>query len=205
MVLVVLAGNVYVGTFGLPLAAILVFAWAYITHTPLEEFGFVRPRSWFLTVVAGIALGAVFKLVMKALVMPLLGAPPVNQAYSYLTGNTAALPGAIWTMLIVAGLGEETVFRGFLLHRGRRLLGDTNGARAVAVIAAAAIFGAAHYWTQGIPGVQQATIFGLVFGAISVATRRLWLLIVAHAAFDLTALALIYWDLERAVATSVFS
>lgn len=183
----------------------LAMGWAYATHTPLEELGFVRPRSWVLTVLAGIALGAVFKFVMKAVVMPLLGAPPLNQAYGYLTGNTAALPGAIWTMLVVAGLGEETVFRGFLFQRARTLLGDSNVARAVAVVVSALIFGAAHYWTQGVPGVQQATIFGLVFGAIYVATRRLWLLIIAHAAFDLTALALIYWGLERAVATSIFS
>jgi membrane protease YdiL (CAAX protease family) len=141
---------------------------------------------------------------MKAVVMPLLGAPPVNQAYSHLTGNTAALPGAIWTMLIVAGFGEETVFRGFLFQRARTLLGDTSAARAIAVVVSALIFGAGHYWTQGIPGVQQATIFGLLFGTIYAVSRRLWVLIVAHAAFDLTALALIYWGLEKAVATSIF-
>jgi membrane protease YdiL (CAAX protease family) len=83
-------------------------------------------------------------------------------------------------------------------------VGDSKMARTLAVVVSAAIFGAAHYWTQGVPGVQQATIFGLVFGTIYVATRRLWPLIIAHAAFDLTALALIYWDLERAVATSIF-
>ena len=54
-----------------------------------------------------------FKLLMKALVMPLLGAPPINQAYQYLTGNRAALPGAVYLLVAGGGFGEETVYRGF--------------------------------------------------------------------------------------------
>ena len=52
--------------------------------------------------------------------------------------------------------------------------------------------------------MQQATIVGLVFGTIFAITGRIWMLIFAHAAFDLTALALIYWDLETAVAHLIF-
>ena len=46
---------------------------------------------------------------------------------------------------------------------------------------------------------------GLVYGAIFARTGRLWMLIAAHAAFDLTALAIIYWDLEADVAHLVFN
>ena len=53
-------------------------------------------------------------------------------------------------------------------------------------------------------GVEQATIVGLVFGTIFAVTGRIWMLIVAHAAFDLTALAMIYWNLESTVAHLVF-
>jgi membrane protease YdiL (CAAX protease family) len=53
--------------------------------------------------------------------------------------------------------------------------------------------------------VQQATIFGLVFGSIFAITGRIWMLMIAHAAFDLTALALIYWNLETKVAHFVFN
>jgi membrane protease YdiL (CAAX protease family) len=56
----------------------------------------------------------------------------------------------------------------------------------------------------GLAGAQQATITGLVFGTIFAATGRLWMLMCAHAAFDLVALALIYWNLESDVAHLVF-
>ena len=35
-------------------------------------------------------------------------------------------------------------------------------------------------------------------------TGRIWMLMIAHAAFDLTALAIIYWDVESRVAHLVF-
>ena len=65
-------------------------------------------------------------------------------------------------------------------------------------------FGAEHYSLQGLAGVQQATVVGLIFGTIFATTRRLPMLIVAHVAFDLTAVALIYWELETAVARAFF-
>ncbi len=50
---------------------------------------------------------------MKAVVMPLFGADPINRAYHFLAGNRAALPRAFYLMVVGGGFGEETVFRGF--------------------------------------------------------------------------------------------
>ncbi len=119
-------------------------------------------------------------------------------------GGLAALPYAIWAMFAAAGFGKETVFRGFAFERLRKLLGSSTWAKTFTVILTAAAFGAAHYSNQGIPGVQQAAIVGLVLGSIFAATGRIWLLIIAHAVLDLTALAMIYWNLESAVAHLVF-
>ncbi len=65
-------------------------------------------------------------------------------------------------------------------------------------------FGLGHYHVQGLTGVEQATIVGLVLGTIMAKTGRIFLLMVAHATFDLTALAMIYWNLETKVAHLVF-
>ena len=199
-ILLILVGN---GLFA-PLSAILVLAWAWRSHTPWREIGYVRPRSWIGTLVVGIVFGIAFKLLMKAIVMPLLGAPPINQTFHYLAGNTAALPGAIYTMIVVAGFGEETVFRGFMFERFGKLFGTGVWARALIVLLTSVWFGLDHYFLQGLPGVEQATIFGLVFGTIFAVTGRIWMLIIAHAAFDLTALAIIYWNLESKVAQMIF-
>ena len=53
-------------------------------------------------------------------------------------------------------------------------------------------------------GATQAAIVGLVLGTMYAFTRRLPLLMIIHAAFDLTALAIIYFGLESRVAHWVF-
>ena len=45
---------------------------------------------------------------------------------------------------------------------------------------------------------------GLVFGTIFAIRKRIFMLMVAHAAFDVVAVLIIYWDLESYVAHLVF-
>jgi len=187
-----------------PLSAILVLVWAQWSRTPWREIGYVRPRSWIATVAIGIIFGSAFKFLMKAIVMPLLGAPPINPAFHYLAGNRAALPAAVYAVIVMAGFGEETIFRGYMFERFGKLFGSGVRARTFIVLLTSVWFGLAHYSLQGLPGVEQATIVGLVFGTIFAVTGRIWMLMCAHAAFDLTALAMIYWNLESDVAHLVF-
>src|SRR5687768_257203 len=79
ILVIVLSGNYRF----VPLSAILVLVWAWRSRTPWRELGYVRPRSWAGTLAAGIAFGIAFKFLMKAIVMPLLGADPINRTYHY--------------------------------------------------------------------------------------------------------------------------
>jgi len=187
-----------------PLSAVLVLVWAKVSRTPWREIGYVRPKSWIGSLVGGIAFGITFKFLMKAIVMPLLGANPTNQTYHYLVGNRGALPAVMWTMIVVGGFGEETVFRGYMFERLGKLLGRSPTARIVTVVVTTVLFASLHYFDQGQSGAEQAIITGLVFGTVFAFTGRIWMLMCAHAAFDLTAVAIIYWNLESAVAHLVF-
>ena len=198
--LVIFAGNLVV----VPLSAVLVLVWVRWSRTPWREIGYYRPESWIRSLAVGIAFGSAFKLLMKAIVMPLLGADPINQAYHYLVGNRAALPAALYAMIVGAGFGEETLFRGYTFERLGKLFGPGVGAKTLIVLLTAGWFGLAHYPVQGLAGAQQGTIVGLVFGTIFAVTGRIGMLMVAHAAFDLTALAIIYWNLESKVAHLIF-
>jgi membrane protease YdiL (CAAX protease family) len=185
-------------------SAVLVLLWAWRSHTPWREIGYVRPKSWIGSLALGIVFGVAFKLLMKVIVMPLLDADPINHAYHYLVGNRAALPGILFTLIVGAGFGEETVFRGYMFERLGKLFGSGVIAKTSIVLLTAGLFSLAHYSVQGLAGSEQAFITGTVFGTIYAVTGRLWMLMCAHAAFDLAALAIIYWDLESAVAHLVF-
>ena len=203
ILVILLTGNIFVGGVVVPVGAILVLVWARLSRTPWREIGLVRPRSWIAAVSIGTAFGVAFKFAMKALVMPLLGADPVNHAYHYLAGNRALLPAAIWAMF-VAGFGEELVFRGWFFERFGKILGSGLAAKVAAVLITSAWFGISHYSVQGLAGTEQAAIVGLVYGTIFAFAGQLFLLMCAHTAFDLTALWMIYWDIETDVAHLVF-
>jgi len=199
-ILVIFSGSIL----GPPLIAVLVLVWAKWSETPWSEIGYVRPRSWLGSTLGGAALGIALKLLMKAVVMPLLGADPINQAYHYVAGNPAALPWMFFAIVVGAGFGEETVFRGYMFERLGKLLGTGAAAKVATVLITSTLFALGHYSTQGLAGVEQAGVTGLVFGAIFAVTGRLWMIMCAHVAFDFLALALIYWELETAVAHWVF-
>ncbi len=199
-ILAVLSGSALFGAFG----AVLVIVWVRLSRTPWHEIGYVRPRSWIVTVAGGIVFGIALKFLLKTIVMPLLGADPINHAYHYLTGNRAAIPFTLFTLIISAGWGEETMYRGFLFERLGKLLGSGVAARTSIVLITSVLFGLAHYSVQGLAGMEQAMMTGLVFGTIFAVSGRIWMVMIAHAAYDLAAYAIIYWNLETAVAHLVF-
>src|SRR6185369_759926 len=84
-IILILAGNLAF----IPLSALLAIAWAWRSRTPWREIGYVKPVRWLQSISVGILFGVVLKLLMKIIIMPLLGADPINHAYHYLNGNQA--------------------------------------------------------------------------------------------------------------------
>jgi len=199
-ILIILGGNFIIP----PLSAILILIWTKISDTPWRQIGYVRPRSWGKTIAIGIVFGVSLKFVMKALVMPLFGAPPINQAYQFVTGNPAVIPLMIYSMIVIAGFGEETFFRGWMFERLAKVFGQGGWARIAIVLITSILFASVHYPEQGVPGLTQALMTGLIFGSIFAITGRIFMLMIAHATFDLTALWMIYYGLETRIAHSFF-
>jgi membrane protease YdiL (CAAX protease family) len=199
-ILVILAGALI----GPLVSAALVLIWAYWSRTPPRALGLVRPRSWAVAIAIGATAGVALKLVMKAVVLPLLGAPVTNEYYRWLAGNPSAIPGMLFTILVGAGFAEELFFRGYLFERLGTALGSSPAVRVAIVTLTTALFALAHYPDQGLPGMEQALFTGLAFGGAFALTGRLWTVVVAHAAFDLVAYALIYWRLEEEVGHLIF-
>jgi uncharacterized protein len=187
-----------------PLGAGLVLVWAWVSRMPLRNIGLVRPDSWLSGLAIGTALGLAQKFLMKAIVLPLLGAPALNPIFGDLAGNPGRAVFLVFYVLIGAALCEELVFRGYLLERLGKLLGGSTFAQIGAAILSTALFAALHF-QQGIAGIENAAVGGLIAAAVYFVNRkRLWTVIVMHAAFDLSSLALIYFHLETLVAHSVF-
>lgn len=204
IILILVGGNLFIGGIVfIPLGGFFVLVWTLRSKTPWSALGFIPPKSWVGTIATGLVFGIGFKLFMKAVVMPVLGADAINQTYHFLSGNKTMLPAALFFML-VAGLSEETVFRGFLFERFGKLFRPGLWSKTFIVLITAGLFGLGHLADQGFAGFEQATIVGLVYGTIYANTGKIWMLIIAHAAFDITAVAIIYGNLELQIAHFFF-
>jgi membrane protease YdiL (CAAX protease family) len=198
--LIILAGALVF----MPIAAALLLLWVWLSKTPLSDLGLVRPKNWIGGAVAGVALGVAVKFLLKAVVLPLLHAPPVNATFHEIAGNTPELLKFVAYVIVGAGFSEELFFRGYLFERAGKLVGKGVGATLLTVVVITALFAVAH-WQQGLFGVVNAAITGLAVTTVFLlCKRRLYVPMIMHATFDLTAAAMIYLNLETEVAHLVF-
>jgi uncharacterized protein len=90
----------------------------------------------------------------------------------------------VWFLLVsvvVGGVCEEIIYRGFLIHY---LMGAPAGLNVtLAIVVASLIFGIAHIY-QGVGGAIGSTILGIVFSVLFVMTGNILLPVVLHALID---------------------
>lgn len=144
---------IFAGQLLAPLGAVLVLVWARLSRTPWPKIGFTRPKSWTATIAASVMFGVCLKLFMKSMLMPLLGSDPINHTYHFLAGNRMAALAFIPVMIIKAGFGEETFFRGYLFERLGKLIGQTQIATIVVIGLTSLMFGLLHF-DQGLAGIE---------------------------------------------------
>ena len=98
-----------------------------------------------------------------------------------------------WFVLvaITAGVCEEVLYRGFLIHYFREL--PVSIGLIGALILSSCVFGFAHLY-QGAAGIVQTTILGAIFGLIFIVTGSLLLPMILHALIDLRILLILKAD-----------
>jgi uncharacterized protein len=176
------------------LLACAALIWTLLESRNLKPVGFGRHRL-ASTLVWGVGLAVAVTAVgevVQPLIERLLGMQPDYSGYGALAGNAKAALQLIAFALTSAAIGEEILFRGFLLHQLNAILGSGNGARWASIVAGGAIFGVAHL-IQGPLGVINTGIVGVIFGwAWFRSGRNLWALILAHALVDSYGIAMLY-------------
>lgn len=91
---------------------------------------------------------------------------------------------------MLAGLGEEALFRGLLQTWLTEHLGFP-----LAVLLSAVAFGTAHYISRAY--VVFTAVLGLLFGALYFWSGNLAIPMIAHAVYDFAALCFVYRDTRR--------
>jgi uncharacterized protein len=191
-----LAGLPYAGACAV-LTGVLLATWRLrVNSQSWRTLGLRAPERWGRLALSVLALYLLIVVGMLAAVEPLVRVfdwPSLNIAgYAHVKGNPLQLARILVIAWTTAAIGEELLFRGFLLDRIERMLGPGAVSATAAVALQAMIFGAAHAYL-GVRGVAAAMLVGVVFGSWFVLRgRNLWPLIVAHGLTDTITLLAIY-------------
>jgi membrane protease YdiL (CAAX protease family) len=177
---------------------LLALGWVSLRIRNLRwvDLGFARFRNWPVTLAIGAAAGAAMELldlfVTKPLEVRVFGRPPDLSDFLPLVGNLKLFLLALVAVWVLAALGEELVWRGYLLNRVAELLGSTRASWAASAILVSAAFGFAHAY-QGLSGIAQEGFSGLLLALLYLACgRSLAVPIVAHGVTDTIDVVLIF-------------
>lgn len=123
---------------------------------------------------AGLALGA-------AMFVGVVGLLVASGSYRFTGVGSAAVLLKFCTEMVFVALVEEILFRGVLFRLPERALGTR-----LALLVSGLIFAVAHLPNDGVTllAVANTALAGLLFAAAYLATRRLWLPIGVHFAWN---------------------
>ena len=152
------------------------------------------PRTLGVAVLATIAIIGWFTLGSMLVEQMGLQTPDVVEVLGWVTQSQFHF--ILWIVLVAvfaAGLGEELLWRGFLMDRMERVAGLAGRAWLIILIQGI-LFGLPHLY-QGWGGVIITGVVGLGLGWLRYNRKgNLWALIIAHIAVDVIMMSLAYAD-----------
>jgi uncharacterized protein len=153
-----------------------------------RDIGLSIPRNWRRLILIGVAAGIAMELLELFATQPLLVAltgkyPDLSVLHS-LIGSVKYLALTIAASWILAGFGEELVWRGYILNRVVDLFGRSRFGWAMAIGTVSVAFGFSHSY-QDWTGIIENTIDGALLALLYIACgRNLIAPIVAHGVTD---------------------
>ena len=177
---------------------LFLLGWASLRLRGLrwKDVGFARPQSWGKAVVIGVVAGASMQVFELFVTQPLLARwlhkMPDLSDFNDVVGNWKLLLFYMVLLWTLGALGEEIVYRGYLMNRVAKFFHGSQKAWIFGLIAVSVIFGCAHL-DQGATGMIENIWDGLLLGALYLLCgRNLATPVIAHATMDTLDFVLIY-------------
>jgi membrane protease YdiL (CAAX protease family) len=182
---------------------LLPLAWLSLRlrHTGWKEVGLRRPASWLPTILAGVGLALAGVFLSERVAAPLLfrltgQSPPQTIEQTLLPGSLLYFLVLLIGIWLLAALGEEMVYRGYVLNRLADFFGQNTLGWRTGLIASSLMFSLGHGLNNLalLPGIF---LLGLLEGGLYLGSQRnLWLSIVFHGTWDTVFLAMAFLGLS---------
>lgn len=158
----------------------------YLARQGWRQLGLFGRGTFVRTLALSLALAAFVVIVVYALglrAVVALGLPPLDvSVFKFLIEGKLAAYLAFMVVVVwgSAAIGEELVFRGFVMNRFEALFDRLPLTLVLAVVAQAVFFGLSHGY-QGPTGLLLSGTTGLIFGTVYYAAgRNLLLAVLTH-------------------------
>ncbi len=178
---------------------VLLVLWA--SHWNWNFINLKKPTSWSTLLLHVVALSFLTYLLADVILQPIIEISTGDvidlSSFDGLRGSWINYLIMIALMWVVAGFGEEFVYRGFLIKQAAILLGDTNKAWLAALILSSFLFGYGHSY-QGISGMISTGTIGFLFGLVFWKHKDgLITCILFHGFYDIIGITLVFLSKER--------
>jgi membrane protease YdiL (CAAX protease family) len=182
---------------------LLLLGWLslWLRHKSWREIGLRRPTRWPQVILIGSGIAGVGAYLSEKVISPLLlrlmgETQPQAVELVSLRGNLFYFLFLLIGIWLLAALGEELVYRGYVLNRLVDLFGRGKVGWGMGLIVSSLMFSLGHgifNWAVIIGGF----LIGLIEGGLYLASRRnLWLSIVFHGTWDTIFLILFFLGLS---------
>lgn len=189
------------GALGYFLGLLTAIVLLIVSRFNLSEFGIGKVK-WGKSILKAIAYTIGIYIIADMIVQPL-----IESSFGKIDlGGIEDLKGNIQSYLffslymwIIAAIGEEFVFRGYLMKQLAKVYGNKNISWFFAALTVSVIFGLAHLY-QGVSGMLITGFIGFLLSMVFYFNRKnLVVAILTHGFYDMIALTLIYLGKDQVV------
>lgn len=186
---------------GIPIAVLFIWLVLWLSRAGWSDVGMRRPKNWIKTIGIGISVALFLEALGLFVLLPMMqrfGVQlPDYSRFESIRGNLPMLFVYLTVSWTTAGFGKEIIWRGFVMSRVARVLGNGEAAWVFSLLLVSVLFGLLHSY-QGTVGVVMTGVTGLVFGILYLASgRNLWAPIIAHGTTDTMSFLIIYTGLAK--------
>jgi len=197
---------------GVLISFILVLLYLCLSAARRERWnsiGFHHPGNWLKAIGTAFILAFIlemgFEILLNGLIERVTGTAIDLSNFDSMRGNF--INYLIW-LLIGWGIGgflEEMLFRGFLITRISRFLGNSNLGDWAGIVSTSVIFGLSHLY-QGPSGMISTGLIAVFLGIIFIRNKmNIWVNVFTHGFINLIGLTVIYFDLDQYFSRLIFN
>lgn len=169
----------------------------------LKSLGFTPPKNWLKTILICLSLGIVIELSFQIFFNPIFenitNSTIDVSAFDSVRGNF--VPYLLMLLLgwVAGGFIEEITFRGYLITRLIKILGDKPFILFIILMITSIPFGLSHLY-QGWSGMLSTGTIAIIFGLVFIKSKfNIWYSILTHGFVNTVSFTMIYFNFDKVI------